>query len=397
MNKTDCHLVSALFLACMFGYTHPSPAAAVNFGSVSAGQHKTAKVKIAIPVTAKWQSVMVRTGGVENLDFTGVGKVRCSNRPTRNGDRFCSVKVTFKPLYAGPRYGAVTLFNNGRAIATTYIYGTGLKAEVAPLPGQRTTITGILRPNGLAVDAQRSLYVVDSTSGEVYKETLLPAGGYSRSAIAKVPPHVRAVAVDGNGNVFVNDSGMYIIMNTLQQDGSYTQRRIGHGVAAIGGMAVDGSGNVYATDYNNGRVFKESPSSNGDYTQTLLLSGLTSNTGISVDQDGNLYIAAADRVIKETLSASTYSETSITGAFQAAQGIALDGNGNLYISDFSTGSVYKESVSSGGYVESLLATDVGGCYVAVDELGDFYVSDLSRGVINHFPAAPDRGDLFKQK
>ncbi len=373
----------------MVGCSRVATAAAVNFGAVRVGSHKAAKVSVPIPDTAKWRTVTVRTGSAENLDFTQAGKVHCTTRAAHDGDRVCTVRVKFKPLYGGPRYGAVTLADiGGNAIGTTYIYGTGLESEPVSLSGPRTTISGIRQPNGLAVDELRNLYVTDYDDGKVYKETPLSDGGYSLSTIAEGLFGVRAVAVDGNGNVFVNDIGMYIIMETLQPDGSYMPRSIGNGVAAIGGLAIDGSGNVYATDYNYGRVFKESPSSNGTYTQTLLASGMKGSTGIAADKDGNLYIAAEDRIFKETLSEGKYIQTSITGAFRAAQGVALDGNGNLYISDFSTERVYRESVTGGGYVESLLATGVGGNYVAVDEVGNIYVSDLGQGVINRLPSGP---------
>lgn len=387
MNERHLRLISALFLGYIVGCTHMATAAAVNFGSVRVGSHKTANVNVTVPGTAKWRTVTVRTGGAENLDFTEAGKVHCRTRAAHDGDRVCIVKVTFKPLYGGPRHGGVTFADiGGNAIGTTYIYGTGLGSEVASLPGPRITISGIHQPNGLAVDEQRDLYVTDYDSGEVYKETLLSGGGYSLNTIAKGLFGVRAVAVDGNGDVFVNGIGMYIIMHTLQGGGSYTQRRIGNSVAAIGGLAVDGRGNVYATDYNSGRIFEESPSSNGTYTQTLLVSGLKGPTGIAADKDGSLYIAAEDRVFKETLFEGQYIQTLIKGAFRAAQGVALDGNGDLYVSDYSTGRVYKESVSAGGYVESLQATDVGGNYVAVDDVGNLYVSDLGQGVIYRLPA-----------
>ncbi|MGO9324341.1 MAG: hypothetical protein ACLP07_07260 [Terracidiphilus sp.] len=364
-------------------------AAAVNFGPVRVGSHQTAVVNVTIPGEVKLGAVAVRTEGAENLDFTSAGKPHCRARNAHDGNRVCVIRVTFKPLYSGRRYGAVILADDGgNIVGTTYIDGMGLAPQAIFMPGTETPISGISHPNGLAVDEQGNLYVTDYQSGSLYKETLLSNGGYSQSTVANGLFSIRAVAVDGAGNIFVGGPGVYIVKETLQLGGGYKQSRIGSDFGATGGLAVDGSGNIYVTDYNFGRVFKEAPSFNGTYTQTMIANGLDDPTGIAADSHGNLYIATQKRICIERLSGRKYMRTSIAGAFRAPQGVALDGIGDIYVSDYSTRGVYKETVTGGAYVESLLVTNVGGNYVAVDGAGNLYVSDADRGTITRI----DGGD-----
>lgn len=363
-------------------------ATAVNFGPVRVSSFEMATVNVTIPGEVKMGIVAVRTEGAENLDFTSAGKVHCGVKTAHDGNHVCVAAVVFRPLYSGPRYGAVVIADvDDNVVGTTYVYGMGLAPQAIFMPGTQTPISGISHPNGLAVDEQGNVYVTDYDSGSLYKETLLSNRGYSQSTVANGLSSVRAVAVDGSGNIFVGGAGMYILMETLQPDGGYKQSRIGSDLGATGGLAVDGSGSLYVTDYNFGRVFKEMPSFDGTYTQTMIASGLDSPTGIAADSRGNLYIALHKRICKERLSGHKYMQTSITGAFRGPQGVALDAIGNIYVFDFSTGGVYKEKVNGGSYVESLLANNVGGNYVAVDGAGNLYVSDDGRGIITRIDFA----------
>ena len=372
----------------MLGCTGMAYATAMNFGPVRVGSRQTAAVNVTIPAEVKLGTVEVRTAGVENLDFTSAGRVHCRAGTAHDDNRVCVVRVTFKPLYSGRRYGAVVFADvDGDIVGTTYIYGKGVAPQAMFMPGTHTPITGISHPNGLAVDEQGNLYVTDYQSGSLYKETLLSNGEYSLSTIASGLNSIRAVAVDGAGNVFVGGAGIYILKETLQPGGKYRPSRIGSEMGATGGLAVDGGGNVYVTDYNFGQVLKEAPSFDGTYTQTKIAIGLQGATGIAADSHGNLYIATEKRICIERLSGRKYMRTSITGAFRAPQGMALDGIGDIYVSDYSSGGVYKETLKGGAYVESLLVTNLGGNYVAVDGAGNLYVSDADRGIITRIDSA----------
>ena len=58
-----------------------------------------------------------------------------------------------------------------------------------------------------------------------------------------------AVAVDGVGNIYVNDSGS-VYKEILLESGQYFQTVIVSKIAAPGGVAVDAAGSVYVTEYS---------------------------------------------------------------------------------------------------------------------------------------------------
>jgi DNA-binding beta-propeller fold protein YncE len=73
----------------------------------------------------------------------------------------------------------------------------------------------------------------------------------------------RGVAVDGDGYVYVADSGNHRIQK-FDSDGTFVREFCQEGTAqgqlkSPNDVAVDGSGNVYVTDSGNERVQKFAP------------------------------------------------------------------------------------------------------------------------------------------
>ncbi len=147
------------------------------------------------------------------------------------------------------------------------------------------------------------------------------------------------VAVDGSGNVFVADYGNNAVKEILAVNGSIPASPIIRTLASGNfdyayGVAVDGSDNVYIADTLNGRVLKETLSA-GAYLQTVIANsatnGLDDPKGVAVDGSGNVYIADTynGRVLKETLSAANYTQ-SVVAIFPnndsiSPNGVAVDG------------------------------------------------------------------------
>ncbi len=167
----------------------------------------------------------------------------CETFPVTAGSN-CSVRVTFAPLYAGARHGAVQIVDgSGNLLATTNIYGTGNAPQIAFSPAPQAMIgSGFTAPGGVAVDGNRNVFVADS-SGKVYEA--LAAGGYTTvnglgGSFTFTAPG--GVALDGSGNVFVTDSGTAKVYEILETDGYTTVNTpaSAFGFGGPSGVAVDG-------------------------------------------------------------------------------------------------------------------------------------------------------------
>lgn len=298
--------------------------------------------------------------------------------------------------------GANARFNNPRGVAVDasgqiYISDTFNHTirKVSPL-GQVSTFAGTAgasgsadgtgtaaqfnSPAGIALDGAGNLYVADMLNHTLRKIT--PAGvvttlagsagnagsdnGSGSSARFQAPV---GVAVDGNGNVFVADSGNHLIrkvtpggtVSTLaggagesgHNDGAGAQARFDNPY----GVAVDGSGNVYVADTYNHTIRQISPAG----TVTTLAgsagqSGLSDAAGdgarfsgpsaIAVDAGGKLFVTeSANHTVRSISSGSVLTLAGTAGAdgsadgagttarFNGPQGIAVSASGDVYVSD----------------------------------------------------------------
>jgi len=93
----------------------------------------------------------------------------CATGASFSAGQTCQVNVTFKPKYAGIRYGAVVLEgNSGSPIAMAYLSGVGSGPQVSFLPGSQTTLgSGFSSPEGIAVDGRGNVFVADTGNNKV--------------------------------------------------------------------------------------------------------------------------------------------------------------------------------------------------------------------------------------
>ena len=170
------------------------------------------------------------------------------------------------------------------------------------------------------------------------------------------------MAVDGRGNVYVQDAGSQTIRK-IAPDGTVTTlagsdgesgtfdatgsaARFAFGVGWSQGIAVDGSGNVYVTDWGKHAIRK---SHDGQVTSIgCRMPGHTTvrPTGMAMDKSGNIFVSTSGNTIIKitpdgvvtTLAGTWNKPGSSDGAGGAlfsgnARSLAVDGSGNIYVAD----------------------------------------------------------------
>jgi sugar lactone lactonase YvrE len=305
----------------------------------------------------------------------------------------------------------------------------------------------------VAVDGSGNLYITDPANG-VYKET--PSGGsYSDALVSSAFGYPANVAVDTQGNLYVADASFSQLPVETFSGGIYSQSVIpANGLNAPQGVAVDASGNVYIADTNNSRIVKFTPSAKmgqvnlgstsgavsmifefggvgGSFASTAFLTQGTpgldfadagtgnclpgnsydggNNCTVDVrmtpaapgsrmgavellDGSGNVlatgYASGTGVAPLATFSPFTSSVVvdGTTNGFYYPVGISVDTAGNIFVADTWNYRLVKETLSAGTYTASTIFTGAGRVYGGrVDGAGNVYVSDCSTYQILKLP------------
>ncbi|MGA2890184.1 MAG: choice-of-anchor D domain-containing protein [Terracidiphilus sp.] len=139
----------------------------VDFGAANIG---IASSVIGVPLTFKSAAalggVSVLTEGATGLDFAKAAAGTCTVGASYNAGDSCTVNVTFTPVLAGSRYGAVALVDSSyKVIATSYLHGTGVGPHLNSLPdtGKIMATSAMASLSGGAVKASGDVSVTATT------------------------------------------------------------------------------------------------------------------------------------------------------------------------------------------------------------------------------------------
>ncbi len=303
--------------------------------------------------------------------------------------------------------------------------------------GQATTAMLHL-PTGVALDAAGNIYIVDENDNRIRKVTsggviTTFAGGWvgdGGPATTAALFHPAGVATDALGNVYIADAN-YSRVRKVSTSGIITtiagtgeQGYSGEGGQATAAelnypyaVAVDGQGNVYIADVGNNRIRKVATNGvistfagtgvqgyggDGNAATTAKFSG---PYGIAIDVAGNVYIAdlgnervrkvGINGIINTIAGNGTQGYSGDGGAATAAQllspgGIAVDAVGNVYITDQGNSRIRK--VGTNGTISTIAGNGTQGysgdgaaatdaeinipASISVDAAGRVFIVDL---------------------
>jgi len=315
--------------------------------------------------------------------------------------------------------------------------GTSTTGDGAP-----ATSAELFKPQGAAVDAQGNIFIVEEEASRIRKVS--PSGiistvggngraGYSGDSGPATSAQIFepwAVAVDGQGNIFVADAGNRRVreistdgnINTVAGGGSINIRDGSPATSAPIGVptavAIDPQGNFFISDQTYNRVWKVSPAGSiataaGSGTAGYSGDGgpatsaqIWGPTGVAVDSQGNLFISDSgnDRIRKVSpggiittvagnggVGYSGDGGPATSAQLWAPEGLATDGQNNLFIADTANSRIRK--VSPGGIITTVAGAGGFGnsgdggpaisaqldfpSAVAVDQQGNIFIADLN--------------------
>ena len=388
-------------------------------------------------------------GNIYIADFTRISKVDISGRIRTFGG---TGRVETGGNVFAPRGVAVD------AVGNVYFTNPSLPGiRKVDVSGAISTVVELVEednlPRGLAVDASGIVYITDIIDFRVYKVDAsgalttiagLGVGDYSGDGgpATKVKlGHPENLAVDGTGNVYIQDFSRIRKVDTsgiIDTIAGGREKGVGgDGGPAAGtfldqprGVAVDATGNIYIAEWGRHRIRKvdtlgvihtiaglgESGFSGdgGPATSAMLAFPL----GVAVDAVGNVYIADAlnHRIrridilgVIETIAGSGdgVSEENFTGDYGGDSGpatgallarpgdIAVDDMGNVYIADAFNHRIRK--VDASGIIDTIAGTGERGFGgdggpatsallafpqgVATDGAGNLYIADAGNNRI----------------
>ena len=307
---------------------------------------------------------------------------------------------------------------DGEASTVRKISANGAVTTLAGTPGMRGTTNGVgaaasfTAPNGLTVDGDGNVYVVDGSykvsdlfNTLLYSNTvrkITPSGVVTTLAGTAGTPgdadgvgtaasfgNPSSISADREGSLYVTDEGNHTIRK-ITRTGAVTTIAgitatvgISDGVGASArfnhpaGIAIDSTGNLYVADSGNHTIRKLTPG--------FVVSTLAGQAAVNGSADG---VGAAASFGNQ---AAPYEND---GANVNPKGVAVDRAGNVYIADGGNHIIRK--VTPTGLVSTLagtagargsadgLGTSARFSYprgIAVDDTGQVYVADSTNGSI----------------
>lgn len=316
---------------------------------------------------------------------------------------------------------------------------------------------GLGYPGGVVLDASGNTYIADSYSSQVFKidtsgNLTVVAGngtvGYSGDGGAATGAALsgpEAVAIDSSGNIFIADTGNFVIREVVATSGTI-QTVAGNGKEGYSGdggpataaelddpygVFVDGSGNIFVADTDNSIVREVSNGTINTVAGTAGSFGYAGDSGpataaqldepegVFVDGSGNVFIADTfNSVIREVtagtiqaVAGSNYAWNgtcnysgdggpAMTAQLCLPSGVFVDGSGDIFISD-TENFIIREV--SGGTINTVAGTPGTAGYsgdsgpatsaelnypstMAVDGSGNIFIADTDNYVIREVSA-----------
>jgi uncharacterized repeat protein (TIGR01451 family) len=376
------------------------------------GNNEIRKITPARAVTTFAGSATTDGGGIGSSDGSG----RTARFYYPNG-----VSVSGTTVYVADTYNSTIRKTTSNGVVTTFA-GTAGVAGSADGTGNAAQFH---YPHGVAADKAGNFYVADSSNSTIRKitsagvvTTLAGTAGVIGSAdgtgSAAQFYYPFAVAVDGNGNVYVADTNNYTVrkitpagvVTTLAGLAGNHDYRDGTGSNAgfgnLFGIAADSTGNVYVADNTYSTIRKitaagvvttlaGAPGISGSADGTGSAAQFYSPRGIAVDSAKNLYVTDQNNLTIRKITATGVVTTlgGVAGSYGIADGtgrsarfftpagIAVASSGTIYVADS-----YNHEIRSGVLADLKITCTDGKTSVATGNINTYTITVTNTGLEN---------------
>jgi|GEM_PF-4548943 len=292
----------------------------------------------------------------------------------------------------------VTLAYNGGAVPGNSLTISASAANVSPTNVSAATLAVATSSTACALHTETSphLYVANDGGGNTL-QFASPFVATSPGTALNTEGNPVAVKVAYNGTLFVAPFGSSSASSSagdileFQPPYSTPTATIGAGAfAGPRGIAIDGNVDIFVTDSGNNRVLEFTP----PYTAApaVLASGISSPYAIALSPNCNMFVTTNGTVVEYAPPYTGTPIATITADLINPLGLAFDMNGNLFVSDASTNVVneYAAPYTGAPIAQVSLPSGATPFGIALDSSGNLYVSEYGRSAIAEY-AAPYTG------
>ncbi|MGB8478694.1 MAG: Ig-like domain repeat protein [Acidobacteriaceae bacterium] len=360
---------------------------------------------------------------VEGTNGNAAGMVSSTSTVTAVGSGFSN------PLgVAVDRIGNVFVADTGNsAVKEIVAINTGKQSgqrQVSSTSPVNTVGSGFINPTGVAVDGSGNVFVSDLSNSAVY-DIVAGTNGDAAGIVSSAStvntmaggfsaPH--GVAVDGNGDVFVADSGNAAAKEIETGALTFPATAVNSPSASIATYFTFPNGGILAatpyvvlTQGAPGKDFQVS----GSQLANACVTGQTYNAGdvctvnltftptlpyqrigaVQVQFQASLRSQEQIATLNlrgvgtgpQVVFPSNSAVAMLAGSFNLPRGVAVDGNGDVFAADAS-GAVYEVVAVNGTVSSSSTVNTVGSGFsspsnVAVDSSGDVFVADYGNNAV----------------
>jgi len=351
--------------------------AQTQLGSIAVGATANGIATVTVSQAGTLKSIQVLTQGASGLDFDPGSGGSCATGTAYSAGQTCTVNVTFTPKYPGARYGAVVLSDaGGNVLGTAYLQGNGMGAQIGYIPfggsqgGNPCAVTDTYGVAGVALDGLGNLYLTCPHDSAAFKLTPIGGNQYISTQIAfNIGTkdglfYPDSIAVDGAGNVYIDDSVQNRVVMERPTTKGYVQEDLNiTGLKQPTNMVVDGGGNLYIDDFQNSRVVEETPEGTPyAYSTKILDENVPSPAGLAVDGSGNVFFTAPSGNDQVFMYSPASGMVQLLGSgFNGPGAVGADNVGNVYVLDAYDALFVERPMGAGTYEqEQLTPTDTNG-------------------------------------